>query len=92
MSEIDIIGFIGVSLILIAYFLNLNDKLLSNNIVYILMNLIGASLACYASILMKYYPFVLLEGTRTIVSLFALIKFIKNEKKGRRNRFRKINR
>ncbi len=80
MSGIDIIGFIGVSLILIAYFLNLNDKLHSNSIVYLFLNLIGVTLACFASILMEYYPFVLLEGTWTIVSFLALIKYLKNRK------------
>lgn len=75
MNKIDLIGFIGVSLILIAYFLNLNNKLAANDIRYILMNLIGATLACVASLLMKYYPFVLLEGTWTVVSVIALIKY-----------------
>jgi len=42
---------------------------------YILLNLIGAILACLASILMNYLPFVLLEGTWTIVSLNALIRY-----------------
>ena len=81
MNGTDLIGFIGVLLILIAYFLNINDKIDSSDIKYILMNLIGAILACLASILMKYYPFVLLEGTWTIVSLVALIKYLKNEKR-----------
>jgi len=79
MNEIDLIGFIGVSLILFAYFMNLNDKLNSNDIRYILMNLIGAILACLASILMKYYPFVVLEGTWTIVSFIALIKYFRKK-------------
>ena len=80
MNETDLIGFIGVLLILIAYFLNINNKLDSNHIYYILINLIGAILACLASILMKYYPFILLEGVWTIISLIALIKYIKNGK------------
>lgn len=78
MNTVDLLGFIGVSLILIAYFLNINGKLQFNDISYILLNLFGAILACLASILMEYYPFVLLEGTWTIVSLVALIKYLKN--------------
>lgn len=77
MNEIDLLGFIGVSLILIAYFLNLNNKLKADDIIYIILNLIGAMLACLASVLMVYYPFVLLEGTWTLVSLVALIKYFK---------------
>ncbi len=77
MNYIDIVGFIGVALILLAYFLNLSNRLLVNDLKYILMNLIGAMLACLASMLMKYYPFVLLEGTWTIVSFVALINYLK---------------
>jgi hypothetical protein len=75
MATVDIIGFIGVSMILLAYFLNLNNQLAPGDIRYILLNLIGAILACLASWLMEYYPFVLLEGTWTLVSLIALIKY-----------------
>lgn len=36
------------------------------------MNLIGSSLSCYASILLQYKPFVILEGVWAAVSLIAL--------------------
>ena len=75
MTLIDLLGFSGVSLILLAYFLNLNGKLAPNHLTYILLNLIGAVLACLASILMKYYPFVLLEAVWTAVSGVALVKY-----------------
>ena len=45
------------------------------------MNLVGAILACLASVLMKYYPFVLLEGTWAMVSLVALVKKLKDATK-----------
>ena len=77
MSVVDLLGFIGVSMILLAYFLNLNNRLDSNDIKYILLNLFGGMLACLASLLMHYYPFVLLEGTWTIVSIIALIKHMR---------------
>jgi drug/metabolite transporter (DMT)-like permease len=79
-NTVDLIGFCGVSLILIAYFLNLNNRLNPNDIRYILLNLIGAILACLASVLMKYYPFVLLEGTWTIISVVAFIKYFYKRK------------
>ena len=75
MTYIDLIGFIGVLMILIAYFLNLTHRLSPKDLSYILLNLIGAILACLASILMNYMPFVLLEGTWTVVSLNALRKY-----------------
>ncbi len=79
MNKVDLIGFIGVLMILIAYFLNLNKRLDTHDIRYILLNLVGAFLACLASILLEYYPFVLLEGTWTLVSVIALIKYLKTK-------------
>ncbi len=75
MTFIDLIGFIGVLMILIAYFLNLTHRLSPEALSYILLNLIGAILACLASVLMHYMPFVLLEGTWTLVSLSALMRY-----------------
>lgn len=92
MNQVDLIGFVGVSLILIAYFLNLNSMLEASDIRYILLNLIGAILACTASLMMAYYPFVLLEGTWTLVSLIAFIKYLKNEANKRSKKSRRTNR
>ena len=73
----DWLGFIGVSLILIAYFLNLSNRLTAQNFWFILMNLIGSLLACTASILMKYIPFIILEGVWMLVSIHALFRYKK---------------
>ena len=74
MSIVDWIGFVGVFQILLAYIFNISSKLEKNSLTFILLNLFGAILACLASILMKYIPFIILEGVWTIVSLIALIK------------------
>ena len=71
----DYIGFAGVLILLIAFLLNLTGKISKDGLPYILMNVIGAGLACIASYLINYLPFVILEGTWTVVSLFALIKY-----------------
>jgi hypothetical protein len=77
MTEIDWIGSVGVSFILIAYILNINGKLHHKNLLFILFNFIGASLACAASILMDYLPFIILEGVWAFVSLISLLKYKK---------------
>lgn len=74
MNSIDWIGFIGVFLILLAYILNVFEKLRQNSLTFILLNLFGASLACLASILMQYIPFIILEGVWALVSLITLIR------------------
>jgi len=75
MNTVDWIGFIGVFQILLAYMLNIFGKLEKKDLTFILLNLIGAGLACLASILMKYMPFILLEGVWALVSFIALLKY-----------------
>ncbi len=81
MTLLDAIGFFGVFMLLMAYFFNVKGILGVDNITYILLNLIGATIACLVSFKMEYYPFVLLEGTWTIISINALIKYYKNNGK-----------
>ena len=75
MNIIDWIGSIGVFQILLAYFLNVTGKIATKDLSFILLNLIGAGMACLASILLDYLPFVILEGAWTVVSLISLIKY-----------------
>ena len=79
MTATDSIGFIGVTILLIAYFLNLTDKIGKDNVVYLQMNFFGAGLACLASVLMNYWPFIILEGSWTLVSAFGILNYIKNK-------------
>ena len=79
MTATDSIGFIGVTILLIAYFLNLTNKIEKDYISYLVMNFIGAGLACLASVLMKYWPFIILEGSWTLVSAFGILKYLKQK-------------
>lgn len=69
-----IVGSIGVGLLLLAFFLNLFKILMQDNKTYVIMNILGAGLACYTSILIGFIPFVILEGTWAIVAVIGLIK------------------
>lgn len=75
----DWIGFIGVAVLLLAFLLNLLKKISSNSLTYILMNIVGAGLACLASLLINYIPFVVLEGVWTLVSVVALIGYFRKK-------------
>jgi hypothetical protein len=74
MSYNDIIGIIGVGLILIAYFCTIFGWIDGKGKLFFLLNIMGAGLACYASWLIGYWPFVILEGTWCLVSVVGLIK------------------
>ena len=69
----DLVGCIGVALILFAYFLNTCKYIKQGKLFYV-MNIFGAGLACYASVLINYLPFVILEGTWLLVSLYGLMR------------------
>lgn len=73
MSYNDVIGTIGVGLILLAYFLNTFD-IIPEGKLFFALNIAGALLACYASYLIRYIPFVVLEGTWALVSIAGFIK------------------
>lgn len=75
----DWIGFCGVAVLLLAFLLNLLKKISSNSLAYILMNIVGAGMACLASYLINYIPFVILEGVWTVVSAIALINHFRKE-------------
>ncbi len=74
MKASDIIASIGVIILLIAFFLNLNKKLSAESKAYILMNLVGAGVCCYASWMIRFYPFVILEAIWGFVALISLFK------------------
>ena len=61
-------------MILIAYFLNTENLIPVNGKFFYVVNIIGAALACYASYLIAYWPFVILEGTWTLVSVYGLMR------------------
>lgn len=81
MTQTDWIGFVGVTILLVAYFINLRGLANKDSLTYLLMNVVGAGLACFASILLHYLPFIILEGCWTIVSAIGLISYGKKHYK-----------
>jgi hypothetical protein len=74
MEQSVIIGSLGLVFLLVAFLLNLTKYLTSESATYNVMNLIGASLCCYASYLIGFWPFIILEGIWAIVALANLVK------------------
>lgn len=77
MNYNDIVGTIGVGIILIAYFMNIFSFIKKDGVLFYVMNIIGASLACYASILINYLPFIILEATWAMVSVLGLVRVLR---------------
>jgi hypothetical protein len=74
MSTTDIIGFSGVFLLLLAFFLNLVGILKITSTPYLVLNLAGSGMACLASVLLNYLPFIILEAAWAAVSMVALVR------------------
>lgn len=72
MKAPDILASIGVIILLIAFLLNLCRKMPAQRATYKLMNMVGASICCFSSYLIRFYPFVLLEGVWAVVALVSL--------------------
>ena len=74
MTFAEAVGSTGVFLLLLAFFLNLFGRLSYRAVSYQCMNVVGAGLSCYASYLIGFFPFVVLEGTWSLVAVLALVK------------------
>jgi hypothetical protein len=77
MNYNDLVGFIGIFITLFAYFLATVALIKKDGKLFYVMNAVGAALACYASILINYWPFVILEGTWTLISVYGLMRVMR---------------
>ena len=68
----DVLASIGVIILLVAFLLNLYKKLSAESRTYSFLNFIGAAICCYASFLIRFYPFIVLEGIWSFVALTSL--------------------
>ena len=73
----EILGSIGVTILLVAFLMNLLQKWKQDSLPYILFNIFGAGLSCASSIVIHFFPFIILEATWMFVSIFALLKHFK---------------
>lgn len=78
MSQADIITGLGVLFILIAFLATTFAVLKEKSKAYYILNIIGAALACYGSILIKSVPFTILEAIWTVVAIIGLLKIMRN--------------
>lgn len=76
MTYADIIGSLGVALLLLAFALNLVGKLPATMPAYSAVNFIGAALAGLASYMIAYWPFVVLESVWAGVSAVGWVNAV----------------
>lgn len=74
MDLADVVGSIGVALILVAFLGNLVGRLAGGSRVYQGLNAVGAALAAASSVMVEFWPFVVLEGVWCLAALLALAR------------------
>ena len=68
-----VVGSIGVGLLLAAFVLNLLRVLSERSRTYLMMNFIGAGLACWYAWQDRTLPFVILEGVWGLTALVRML-------------------
>ena len=69
----EVIGSLGVAILLGAFFANSMGWLATQSRIYYALNAVGAAIAAYASWGIGFMPFVVLEGTWSAVAFVSLI-------------------
>ena len=75
-----IIGFIGMFLILLAFFMNQTRKWKTTEPIYDVINFVGALMLIIYSFLIKSWPFLILNLVWLIVSFREALIDVKKEK------------
>lgn len=73
----DIIGILGVLLVLTAYFLLTLDRLSPKSMVYLILNCIGSSLIAFSLCFDWNLPSFLIEVAWAMISLMGIYRYIR---------------
>ncbi len=77
MTLSDIIGTLGVSMLLIAFVLNQRRTISEHSRSFLTMNMIGALLCAYSAWLVRFMPFVVLETVWALFAAWGLLRWSK---------------
>lgn len=80
MNVSNLIGAIGVILLLVAFVLNTAKVLSARSKAYQGLNALGAAIAGVGALLVPFYPFVVLEGVWALVAIAALLRTVLTDK------------
>ena len=80
MSWYDILGTLGVAIIILTYVLLQIERVRSDQLVYSLLNAIGASLILVSLYFDFNMPSVVVEFFWLVISLFGIGKYLAREK------------
>ena len=76
----EIVGTVGVSLILLCYFLIQTGKMSAGNLPYSVINMTGALMILYSLYFEFNFASVLIESFWVLISLIGVRRFLSNRK------------
>jgi len=76
----EIVGTVGVSLILLCYFLIQTGKMSAGNLPYSVINMTGALMILYSLYFEFNFASVLIESFWVLISLIGVTRFLSNRK------------
>ncbi len=76
----EIVGTVGVSLILLCYFLIQTGKMSAENLPYSVINMTGALMILYSLYFEFNFASVLIESFWVLISLIGVTRFLSNRK------------
>jgi len=76
MTLSELLASAGVSLLLIAFYLNLKKIMSTESKWYGTLNFSGSLLCGYSAYLIQFYPFVFLNCVWAIAAIFSLFKHV----------------
>ena len=79
---IQVISVLGALAILLAYAANQFRLIEPTNLSYTLLNLLGGGVLTVIAVIERQWGFLLLEGVWTLVSLFALVRLVRDGRPG----------
>ena len=81
----DLLGTLGVALILLAYFLLQIEKLKSGDLIFSVINAAGSGLILVSLYFDFNFPSFLVEGFWLIISTIGIVKYFFNKRNGSNN-------
>lgn len=81
LSLIDVLGWVGAIILLVAYTLNIMQKLETDSSYFLSINLLGAFLLTVNAYSTESYPFLVVNLFWVLVSIYQLINKIRVQEK-----------
>ena len=90
MQWFDFVGSIGVAVIILTYILLQTEKIRSEQLIYSILNGLGAGLIAFSLVYSFNFAAFVVEVLWVLISLYGIVKYLLRETNDHKNKFKKI--